>query len=271
MSTSNQDHVDRDAPGHAPAAYTVGDVARIAHISVRTLHHYDELGLLLPCRRSEAGYRLYASADLERLQQVLFYKELGFGLDEIRKLMVSAVRDRGAVLREQRDRLAARALRLEAMLALIDKTLASLEGRIQMSDKELFEVFGDFDPSEYEDEARERWGDTAAYRESARRTRGYTKDDWARFKRESDAIVNDLAALMNEGVAPSHARAMDAAERHRLQIDTWFYPCPHEMHVELGRMYIADPGFAANYDKVRPGMAQYLCAAIAANAARSAG
>lgn len=140
-----------------------------------------------------------------------------------------------------------------------------------MSDEELFEVFGDFDPSEYEDEARDRWGGTAAYRESAQRAKGYAKDDWARFRREGDAVVDQLAALMDEGAAPSDARAMDAAERHRLQIDRWFYPCPHEMHVELGRMYVADPRFAANYDKVRPGMAQYLCDAIAANAARGEG
>ncbi len=264
MSTAKRHH------GAEGATYTVGEVARIANISIRTLHHYDELGLLRPSGRSEAGYRLYASADLERLQQVLFYKELGFGLDEIRELMAAAADDRGAVLRGQRDELAARALRLEAMLALIDKTLASLEGRTQMSDEELFEVFGDFDPSEYEDEARERWGGTAAYRESARRTKGYTKDDWERFKREGDAVVEELATLMDEGVAADDARAMDAAERHRLQIDRWFYPCPHEMHVELGRMYVADPRFAATYDKVRPGMAQYLCDAIAANAARRA-
>ena len=256
--------------GAEGATYTVGEVAQVAGISIRALHHYDELGLLRPSGRSDAGYRLYASADLERLQQVLFYKELGFGLDEIRKLMASAAHDRRAVLREQRDQLAARALRLEAMLALIDKTLASLEGRIQMSDEELFEVFGDFDPSEHEDEARERWGDTAAYRESARRTRGYTKDDWARFRRESDAVVNELAALMDLAVAPDDARAIAAAERHRLQIDRWFYACSHDMHVELGRMYVADPRFAANYDLVRPGMAQYLCDAITANAARSA-
>jgi MerR family transcriptional regulator, thiopeptide resistance regulator len=276
MSTSKQDHGesdarsrgDRDAPRAASAAYTVGDVARIAHISIRALHHYDRLGLLRPSRCSDAGYRQYVSADLERLQEVLFYKELGLGLSEIRELMDGRIDDRGAVLREQRGQLAARALRLEAMLALIDRTLASLEGRTEMNDEELFEVFGDFDPSKHEDEARERWGATDAYRESARRTRGYTKDDWRRYKSESDAIVEDLAALMDEDVPPEDARAMDAAERHRLQIDRWFYPCSREMHVELGRMYVDDPRFAANYDKVRTGLAQYLCDAIAANAAR---
>jgi MerR family transcriptional regulator, thiopeptide resistance regulator len=252
-------------------AYSVGELARIAHVSVRALHHYDDLGLLRPARRSEAGYRLYTSADLARLQQVLFYKELGLGLDEIRRLMAGAAGDRSSVLRAQRRELAARVLRLEAVLDLIDRTLASLEGETEMSDEELFDVFGDFDPAEHEEEARDRWGDTAAYKESMRRTRAYTKDDWARFKAESDAIVADLASLMGQGEPPDDPRAMDVAERHRLQIDLWFYPCPRETHVELGRMYVADPRFAATYEEVRPGMAQYLCDAISANAARRAG
>jgi DNA-binding transcriptional MerR regulator len=250
--------------------YTVGKVARFAHVSVRALRHYDELGLLRPSRRTEAGYRLYTSEDLERLQQVLFYKELGFGLEAIRDLMADPAFDRREALAGQRRQIVARALRLEAMLALIDRTLASLEGEAPMSDEELFEVFGDFDPSEYGDEARERWGDTAAYRESARRTKGYTKKDWERFKAESDALNADLASLVDKGVPPDDARAVDAAERHRLQIDRWFYPCPPEMHVALGRMYVADPRFAATYEKIRPGMAPYLCEAIAANATRAA-
>ena len=252
------------------STYTIGKVARLAHVSVRALRHYDELGLLRPSRRTEAGYRLYVSEDLERLQQLLFYKELGFGLEEIRDLMADPAFDRREALAGQRRQIVARALRLEAMLALIDRTLASLEGEVHMSDEELFGVFGDFDPSEYEDEARERWGDTAAYRESARRTKGYTRKDWERFKAERDALNADLASLVDEGAPPDDARAVDAAERHRLQIDRWFYPCPPEMHVALGRMYVADPRFAATYEKIRPGMARYLCEAIAANAARAA-
>jgi DNA-binding transcriptional MerR regulator len=236
--------------------YTVGKVARLAHVSVRALRHYDELGLLRPSRRTEAGYRLYTSEDLERLQQVLFYKELGFSLEEIRDLMADPAFDRREALAGQRRQIVARTLRLEAMLALIDRTLASLEGEAHMSDEELFGVFGGFDPSEYEDEARERWGDT--------------KEDWERFKAEDDALNADLASLVDEGVPPHDARAVDAAERHRLQIDRWFYPCPSEMHVALGRMYVADPRFAATYEKIRPGMARYLCEAIAANAARAA-
>ena len=133
----------------------------------------------------------------------------------------------------------------------------------------MFGVFGDFDPSEYEEEVQQRWGETDAYKESSRRTATYTKADWERFKAESEANGLEIAALMDEGVPADDPRAMDAVDRARLQIDTWFYPCSHEMHVGLAEMYIADPRFTATYEKIHPGMAQYVHDAILANAARA--
>jgi DNA-binding transcriptional MerR regulator len=251
-------------------ACKVGEVARLAHVSVRTLHHYDEIGLLEPSGRSEAGYRLSTAEDLERLQHVLFYREIGFGLEEIRDLMADPAFDRRRALATQRDLLEKQARRLEAMLGLIDKTLAAQKDGIPMGHEEMFEVFGDFDPSEYEDEVKDRWGETEACKESAQRTRRYTKDDWRRFKAESDVVNATVAALMDEGVAPDDPRAMDAVERHRLLIDAWFYPCSHEMHAQLAQMYVAGPRFAATYEKIHPGMARYVCDAIAANATRAA-
>jgi DNA-binding transcriptional MerR regulator len=249
---------------------TVGDVARLAGVSVRTLHHYDEVGLLEPSDRSDAGYRLYTTEDLERLQQILFYKELGFTLEEIREFMGDPAFDRREALLTQREMIAEQALRLEALLGLIDRTLTSLGGGIQMTKEEMFEVFGDFDPAEHEDEVKERWGDTDAYKESARRTATYTKADWARFKAESEEINAAITALMDEGVEADDPRAMDAVDRARLQIDTWFYPCSHQMHVGLAQMYIADPRFTATYEKIHTGMAQYVHDAILANAKRAA-
>lgn len=234
-------------------AYAVGDVAKLAHATVRTLHHYDEVGLLQPSGRSEAGYRLYTSADLERLQQVLLYKELGFPLEEIRDLMADPTFDRREALIAQRDLIAREVLRLEAMRGLIDKTLMSLEGGMVISTEELFEVFGDFDPSEYEDEARERWGETDAYKESVRRCKPCTKQAWERFMSESDEISSEIASLLDAGVTPDDPRAMDAAERHRLLIDRWFYPCSRATHAELAKMYVGDPRFAATYETVRAG------------------
>jgi DNA-binding transcriptional MerR regulator len=248
--------------------YTVGEVADLAQVSVRALHHYDELGLLVPAERTDAGYRRYTEDDLERLQQVLFYRELGFRLEEIGEIMSDPAFDRREALAAQRGLIAERVLRYEAMLGLIDKTLASLEGGVRMTKEEMFEVFGDAHTEEYEREAEERWGDADAYKESARRTAGYSKQDWERFKAESQEINLAVAALMDEGIPADHPRAMDAVERHRLQIDEWFYPCSRQMHAELGRMYVADPRFTETYERIRPGMAQYVCDATQANLAR---
>jgi DNA-binding transcriptional MerR regulator len=250
---------------------TVGRVARLAKVSVRTLHHYDAIGLLSPSERSEAGYRLYTVEDLERLQQVLLFRELGFPLGEIRRILLEPGFDRRSALEAQRQLLEEKAGRALRMRDTIDSALDALEKGTHVSDDEMFEVFGDFDPGQYEAEVQERWGDTEAYRESTRRARGYTKQDWARFKAESEEIGSAMATLMDESVAPNDPRAMDAVERARLQIDTWFYPCSHEMHVNLGRMYVADPRFTATYEKIRPGMAQWVCDAIEANARRAKG
>jgi hypothetical protein len=137
-------------------------------------------------------------------------------------------------------------------------------GRDEMSD-----AFGRLDQSAFEDEVRERWGGTEAYRESTRRTRQYTKEDWARFTAESDAANAAVAALIDEGVAPDDERAVEAVERHRLLIDRWFYPCSRAMHAQLGETYAADPRFTATYEAIRPGMARFMRAATAANAARA--
>lgn len=248
--------------------YTVGEVARLARVSVRTLHHYDDVGVLTPSARSEAGYRLYADPDLERLQEVLFYRELGFGLDEIGAAMADPAHDRREALLAQRDLVVERSARLQAMLGLIDRTLASMEGDLPMSKEDMFGAFGDFDPSEHEGEARERWGGTDAYRESARRTSSFTKQDWERFKAENEQVTLAIAVLMDEGVAPGDPRAMDAVDEARLLIDRWFYRCPREMHAELGEMYVADPRFTETYERIRPGMARYVRDAAAANLAR---
>lgn len=139
-----------------------------------------------------------------------------------------------------------------------------------MTKEEMFEVFGGFDPSEYEDEARARWGDTDAYKESTRRAKSYTKADWQRFAAEQQAIHDAIFALIDEGVPPTDARAMDAVERHRLLIDRWFYPCSRQMHAQLATLYVTDERFRKTYEDMRTGMAQYVHDAIQANLARDA-
>ncbi len=249
---------------------TVSEVSRLAGVSVRALHHYDEIGLLVPSARTEAGYRLYSRDDLERLQEILLFRELEIPLDDIAVLVAGGAFDRRAALELQREMLTQKSARTEALITSVERAINAERTGVRMTKEETFEVFGDFDPAEYEDEVKERWGDTDAYKESARRTARYTKSDWERFKAESQQIGTGAAALMDAGVPADDARAMDLAEAARLQIDAWFYPCSHEMHVNLAEMYIADARFTATYEKIHAGMAQYWHDAILANAARQA-
>jgi DNA-binding transcriptional MerR regulator len=250
---------------------TVGEVARLAGVTVRTLHHYDAVGLVRPSSRSPAGYRRYSAADLERLQEVLVWRRLGFSLDEVAAVLDDPAHDRAEALRRQRDLLEQRMRRLAAVRALVDRTLASMNGGWTMSDAELFDGL---DPVEWNErthgeEVRERWGETDAYRESSRRSAQYTAEDWRQIQAEGETVEAGLALLLADGVPADDPRAMDLAEQHRRHIDRWFYPCTHEMHVGLGDMYVADPRFAAHYDDRTPGLAAYVRDAVLANALRA--
>jgi DNA-binding transcriptional MerR regulator len=242
-------------------AWTIGDVARTARVSVRTLHHYDALGLLEPSDRSEAGYRLYTMPDLEKLQQILFFKELGFCLEDIGRIMRDPSFDRCAALLEQRRLLAEKARRTDTMLASIDGALDTMKKGTHMDKEEMFEVFGDFDPADYQQKAEEHWGDTEAYQESARRYAKMTKDDLKAMKAETDQLEAALATAMAEGRSLEDAAVQELVERHRLGIENW-YPCSPEMHANLGEMYVADARFTKHYDDVRPGLAIFLRDAI---------
>jgi DNA-binding transcriptional MerR regulator len=249
-------------------ALTVSDVAGLASVSVRTLHHYDSVGLLSPSERSGSGYRLYETADLERLQRILFFRELGFSLDDIREVLDDPDFDPVEALVMQRELLLEKASHVEAMIGAVDRALEAAQKGVTMDEKDMFEVFGDFDPGQHEEEVRDRWGDTDAYKESARRTSGYSKDDWKRVKQEQEEIEAEFAKAMARGEAPDGPEATALAERARLAIDRAFYPCSREMHANLGRMYVADPRFAKHYEDRAPGLAQYVCDAILANEAR---
>ena len=246
----------------------VGAVARMSGVTVRTLHHYDEIGLLHPSGRSDNGYRRYADADLERLQRILFYRELGFGLDDIRKVMTDGDADPVGHLRRQHAMLRDRIGRLERMAASVEKAMEAHTMGISLTPEERLEVFGDHDPDRYAAEAEERWGKTDAFRESQRRVSRYTKADWLQLKSEAEAYGGRLVGAMRSGAAPDSEAAVDAAEEHRLHISRWFYECSYEIHVGLGQMYVDDPRFTATYEAIAPGLAAYLNEAIQANAAR---
>jgi MerR family transcriptional regulator, thiopeptide resistance regulator len=174
---------------------TVGVVAELAGVTIRTLHHYDQIGLVRPSGRSEAGYRLYDDRDLEQLQTVLFYRELGFALDDIAMLMRDPGFDRGAALREQRKLLEAEAHRYRRMIEAIDAAIDAHERGIPMDNEAMFKVFGEQQRA-YQREAEERWGDTDAWAQSRRRTADYTEQDWLDLRAESESIMRRIAALL---------------------------------------------------------------------------
>jgi DNA-binding transcriptional MerR regulator len=247
---------------------TVGELARLSGITVRTLHHYDEIGLVVPGERSESGYRLYGEDEIARLQEVLLFRELGIGLGDIGRIIDEPAYRRDAALRRHKDLLLEKADRLLAVIDAVDRAIEAEKTGARMTPEEMVEVFGDFDPSEHEQEAEERWGGTEAYAESIRRTGGYAKGDWEHIQREAGAINQAMVDLMAGGVPADAPEAMDLAEKHRAHITRWFYECTPAIHAGLGEMYVADQRFKNNIDRAGEGLAEYLSAAIAANADR---
>ena len=252
-------------------SYSVGQVAGFAGVTVRTLHHYDEIGLLTPGERTYAGHRRYSDADLGRLQQIMFYRELGFPLDEVAALLDDPDTDPQEHLRHQHALLTDRIEKLRKMAAAVEHAMEAHKMGINLTPEERFEVFGDKDPEQYAEEAEQRWGGTEAYAESQRRAARYTKDDWKRIKAEVDAWEERYVALMTAGEPPTGERAMDLAEEHRQHISRWYFEVPYEMHRCFAEMYISDERFKAYYDSMRPGLAEHLRDAIVANAARHEG
>ncbi|MFF9569455.1 MerR family transcriptional regulator [Streptomyces sp. NPDC014685] len=250
--------------------YSVGQVAEFAGVTVRTLHHYDGIGLLSPGGRSHAGHRRYDDGDLDRLQQILFYRELGFPLDRIAVLLDDPEADPQEHLHRQHRLLTDRIAELRKMADAVEKAMEARKMGINLTPEERFEVFGDQDPERYAEEAERRWGGTDAYAESQRRAASYTKDDWKRMQAEAAEWGASYSALMEAGEPATGERAMDLAEEHRRRIIGRFYECGPEAHRGLGEMYVSDPRFRAYYEAIRPGMAEHLRDAIEANAARLA-
>ncbi len=242
---------------------TVGELSELAGVTVRTLHHYDEIGLLCPSERSQAGYRLYSYEDVGRLQEIIVWRQLGFSLAEIQQLLDDPAHNRIQALRRQRELVEHELERLGATARALDAALRAHQNGTRL---EVAKMFEGFDPAEYESEVRERWGHTDAYRESTRRTAQYGEQEWAQIRAESEQIVSDFAQLMAADEPPTGEPARAVAERHRQQISQRFYPCSPTMHRGLAEMYISDQRFADNYERVAQGLARYVHDAILANA-----
>jgi len=257
----------------AIAALTVGQVAEQFAVTVRTLHYYDKIGLLVPSERTPAGYRLYSGEDIARLQQLVVYRRLGFALEEIAVLLDEQTEaDGGAVvghLRRQRAAVLSRLNELGDLVRALDRALEKEMSDIKLTKTEQRELFGAGFSDEYADEAEQQWGTTEAWKQSKRRTSSYTKHDWEQIKTEQEAARAAFVAAMDAGLAATSEEAMDAAEQSRSHIARWLYEITIESHRSLADMYVADPRFTKTYEDIKPGMAWYVREAIHANCDRA--
>lgn len=242
---------------------TVGELSDISGVTVRTLHHYDEVGLLVPSARTAAGYRIYDDGDIDRLRAILTYRELGLGLEEI-AAAIDSPQNSVDVLRQARRRIGERMSKLRVIADSLDNAIAREGKEPAMTPEEKLSVFGDFDPEDHAEEARARWGDTAEYAQSTQRTANYTRKDWENIQAEVGEIYAAFVALERQGVDPAAPEVAALVARHRAHISQWYYECTPEIHAGLGQMYATDPRFAENIDKVGPGLASYMSSAIEA-------
>ena len=240
-------------------AYTVSQLAKMAGVSVRTLHHYDQIGLLAPSARTEAGYRLYGEPELLRLQQILFFKELDLPLAEVRQILDDPRFDQVTALEHHRQMLHRRMERLARLLKTIDRTIDRLtEEDMTLTDKELYEGFATEQIERYKREAREMY-DPALVEESERRVKKMSRDQWQAVGAEGEAVTTGLAALADREPGDPEVQALIA--RHHAWIEN-FYPCSAEIYRGLGQGYVEHPEFRAFYEKYRPGLADFMSAAM---------
>ena len=235
-------------------------MASLAGISVRTLHHYDHIGLLAPSARTPAGYRLYGTEDLLQAQQILLYRELDLPLEEIRRILDDPGFDPVGALTQHRRSLELHAERLARLLHTVDRTIARLmEVDMSLTDEELYEGLPKEQVERWKREVNERY-DPQLVAESNRRIGAMSKDQWSAVKAEGDAIARRMAELM--GRAPSDPDVQATIARQHAWIEN-FYACSAEMFQGLGQHYAEHPEFRANYDKYRPGLADFMWDAMA--------
>ena len=237
--------------------YTVRQLAKIAGVSVRTIHYYDEIGLLNPAFVKENGYRGYTDAELLKLEQILFFKELDFTLEEIVRIMTASDFDTMAALRDQKKYLELKEAKVKRQITTINKAIITLKGGeniMQTATKTIQDKM-----EEYKNEAKARWGKTAAYKQSQERTAHWTKADYDRIAEKTNSLTKELALTMDKGFDSPEFQGL--IEQHHQSIEV-FYDCTPEMYRGLASMYASDPRFKAFYDKFRPGLAEVLHKAI---------
>lgn len=233
--------------------YTVNQLAQLAGVSVRALHHYDEIGLLKPQKRSESNYRYYGEQELLRLQQILFYKELDFPLARIQELLDDPTFDTLAALKKHREELLHRKEKMQQLIKTIDKTMQHLKTNT-MKAEDMYKGFSKAQAEAYEKEAKERWG-AEIVEESKARVLKMGKEGLEKVKREGETINQKLAKLLH--LSPDQAEVQALIHQHYLFVNQ-FYAVTPEIYSGLADLYVSDERFKQNYEKYKTGLAEFL-------------
>ncbi len=244
---------------------TVGQVSARLGVTVRALHHWDETGLARPSLRTAAGYRLYTTGDLERLHRIVVYRELGLGLDRIRTVLDDTTTDVLGALRAQRTQVAERIDRLQQLGAGLDRMIEAHERGPLLTRDQQAAIFGPGWDPDGPARARRRYGDTTQWRQYAERSAARSPEEWQAVADDIAGLDRALGEAMDAGVAPGSPEANRLVERHR-EVFAAYFPLTRQMQVCLGRMYEADPGFAAHYDGIRVGLATWFRRIVDADA-----
>ncbi|MRX74410.1 MerR family transcriptional regulator [Bacillus lacus] len=243
--------------------YQVKEVAEYAGISVRTLHHYDEIGLLKPSSVTEAGYRQYTEENLERLQQILFLKEVGFSLKDITEIIDAPGFNRRTALKSHKRVLMEKKKRLEQMINTIEDTIAAMEGGEKVQGENLFKGLSLKEVKDiqekYQEEVKEKYN-SAVIEDSLRRTSSYSHEQWTGILEKSEAIWRALADRMDQ--KPSAPEVQQLIGKWRELITTYYYDCTLEIFRGLGEIYAADERFIKNIDRYGNGLAKFMSEAI---------
>lgn len=244
--------------------YTVQKLGKLAGISPRTLRHYDEIGLLKPARINSSGYRIYGLPEVDKLQQILFYKELGVSLESIKDIVTSPSFDGLNALREHREKLLVKREQLDELIANIDKTIAVKEGRTTMTDKDKFEGFKqkmiDDNEKKYGQEIRAKYGDKQVNK-SNQKVKGMTEEQYAEVEKLRENVDSTLKAAFATG-DPAGELAQKAVDLHRQWLSYFWDSYTKEAHAGVAQMYVDDERFTAYYDEKQPGTAAFFRDAI---------
>jgi DNA-binding transcriptional MerR regulator len=239
-------------------AYSIKKIAALAGVTTRTIRYYDEIGLLKPANTGENGYRYYDRESLLRLQQILFFRELEIPLDEILLIMSQPDFNISEALEKHRVALNSQALRLKQLLKTLDNTILIIKGEKEMKENELFEGF---DETKYEEEARQRWGHTLQYKESQRRWASYSKEQKQEIKQEGSHFAERIVTA-NPNAKADDPQVQEAVSDYYAFINKYFYTCDVEFMRNLSDMWVQDPRFASNYERIREGGASFARDAV---------